>query len=158
MGDIIEILAQIDRKIATKDCTEIFKTFDEKIKELEALGFNKLGIIENSLRGYHLSYVLVMAKNDKAVDSMINNQGEITFGTLFQDDSVLDTGNYTGDQNIKEGKFIYKGYPGENSEKIYEYHLKLMEESGKKGVTDHLDNIVIWLDTVKKTIKKMTEK
>ncbi len=157
---ILNMLAQIERKITEdKEIIEIFNNFNPQVKRMEELEFKKLGIIENTFQGKHMNYVLVMANTEYAVDAMITDGGEITFGTLFHDNSVLDTGNIGIDMEEK-GKFLYKAFPGETIEKLYKYHLKKMEEppfGEKEKVKEHLDTIEKWCVILKRTINKLIE-
>jgi len=155
---ILNMLAQIERKITEdKKIIEIFKKFDREINIIKKLKFKKLGIIENIFQGKHINYVLVMAKREASVDAMITDAGEVTFGTLFHDNSVLDTGNNGIDMEEK-GKFLYKAFPGETIEKLYKYHLKKMEEppfGEKEKVKEHLNTIEKWCIILKRTINKL---
>ena len=155
---IIEIMSLMKRHII-KDLKveKKFDFFHNEKKILLELGFSKLGIIENSFQGSHINYVLVMASKETGVDAMITSAGEITLGTLFEDNSVLDTGN-SGMNMEEKGKFFYRACPGEEVKKIYIKHLKELSSpdfKNKKPVSHHLETIEEWLKTLIKTIEKL---
>jgi len=160
MGDnYMGVIADI-QKIIIKNPEAIkeFEVFDEETGILEELNFKKLGIIENISQEEHMSYIMVLANAEKGVDAVITEEGNIVFGTLFSDNSVIDTGNYQGASITGSPEFEYNGYPGEEPEEIYEHHMTSVEKKintmNIKPVSDHLKNLEDWLKNLKKTAAK----
>ncbi len=160
MGDnYMGVIADI-QKIIIKNPEAIkeFEVFDEETGILEELNFKKLGIIENISQEEHMSYIMILANPEKGVDAVITEEGNIVFGTLFSDNSIIDTGNYQGASITGSPEFEYNGYPGEELEEIYEHHLASVEERidarNIKPVSSHLENLEDWLKNLKKTAAK----